>query len=75
MLHDLVEDPDEQRDVSTERPVTLRYLRGLLGLALAESSGTHTATRARRRAARHRPEATTVDRELADQLRALGYVH
>ncbi len=34
MLFDLVSDPEEHQDLAAERPLTVRYLRGLLGLAL-----------------------------------------
>lgn len=72
-LFDLVDDPGEEQDVASERPIAARLARGLLGLRLAE-------TRARRRRGSrrsrptHRSEATEIDPELAAQLRALGYV-
>lgn len=71
-LFDLVDDPTEQNDVAAARPIAARLVRGLLGLRLAE-------TRARRprrgpRRTSHRSESTEIDTELADQLRALGYV-
>lgn len=63
MLYDLEADPGETRDLSEERPLEVRYLRGLLGLALAG----HVE-------ARHEAETTQIDPELDAQLRALGYV-
>ena len=74
MLHDLDADPDEQTDIASARPITTSYLRGLLGLALAQSAEPIAGASPRARRPRHRPEGTQVDRELADQLRALGYV-
>jgi arylsulfatase A-like enzyme len=68
-LYDLEADPGEQHDLSDERPLTLAYLRGLLGLRLAEARGsTHRPRR------RHRASRATIDEELEAQLRALGYV-
>lgn len=68
-LYDRATDPREQRDISAERPIAAAYLRGLLGLRLAESSG-----EAARPRPRHRPATTTIDPELQAQLEALGYV-
>lgn len=68
-MFDLAEDPGEQHDKSTERPLTLAYLRGLLGLRLAEARD--HGHRPRRR---HRASRATIDAELEAQLRALGYV-
>ncbi|HJL19150.1 MAG TPA: sulfatase [Sandaracinaceae bacterium LLY-WYZ-13_1] len=68
-LFDLADDPGEQHDLADERPMTVAYLRGLLGLRLAEARG--SAHRARRR---HRASEATIDDELEAQLRALGYV-
>lgn len=70
MLHDLVEDPGEQRDVAAERPIAVRYARGMLGLALAKAD--EPIPRARPR--RHDATDTEIDDETAAQLRALGYV-
>lgn len=63
MVFDLQADPHEHHDLSAERPLLLRYLRGLLGLVLAG-----------RTEARHRAETTTIDAETEAQLEALGYV-
>ena len=68
-VHDLDADPDEQSDVAAQRPLTLRYLRGQLGLALAQSRP-HARTKKRR----HKKQTTTIDAETEAQLRALGYV-
>ncbi|MBO6933678.1 MAG: sulfatase-like hydrolase/transferase [Deltaproteobacteria bacterium] len=62
-VYDLRNDPAEEHDLAAERPLLLRHLRGTLGLALDG----HVAPRAER-------TQTTVEGELADQLRALGYV-
>jgi arylsulfatase A-like enzyme len=63
MLYDLVADPHEHHDLAAERPLAVRYLRGLLGLALRGAT-----------AGRHRGETTEIDPETDAQLRALGYV-
>jgi len=72
MLHDLERDPHEQTDVAASRPITLRYLRGQLGLALAESEQASAGKSAAKRA--HKGENTTIDAATEAQLRALGYV-
>lgn len=69
MVHDLRTDPDEQVDLAAQRPLTLRYLRGQLGLALAKSR-----PRGKRGKRRHKKQDTTIDPETEAQLRALGYV-
>ncbi len=74
-LYDLTTDRDEATDVAASRPIAVRYLRGLLGLRLAESQGTRAASTTRRAAPPHRPESREIDPETAAQLRALGYVH
>ncbi|HKP57081.1 MAG TPA: sulfatase [Polyangiales bacterium] len=66
-LYDLSADPHETRDLTAERPLALRYTRGLLGLTMARSTSGKT-TRVYKR------ESTTIDRETEAQLRALGYV-
>ncbi|MCA9606438.1 MAG: sulfatase-like hydrolase/transferase, partial [Myxococcales bacterium] len=65
-LYDLATDPGEQTDLAPTRPLAVRYLRGLLGLGLAEverpaRSRTHEAAR------------TEIDDETREQLEALGY--
>ncbi len=67
-VYDLGADPDERRDLVADRPIRTRWLRGLLGLALAGELG----PRARRAA--HAAERTEIDAETEAQLRALGYV-
>ena len=64
MLYDLHADPDEEHDLAASRPLAVRYLRGLLGLAIRGES----------RARVHRGATTTIDPETEAQLRALGYV-
>lgn len=71
-LYDLDRDPNEDTDVARDRPIATRLARGMLGMTLARSSDP-VASRARE-PGRHRPEATQVDAELEEQLRALGYV-
>lgn len=68
MLFDLEEDPDERNDLATERPLAVRWLRGMLGLALAGELG------AGRRDGAHVAERTEIDPQTDAQLRALGYV-
>ena len=63
MLYDLVADPHEHHDLAADRPIAVRYLRGLLGLALRGAT-----------TGRHRGETTEIDPETDAQLRALGYV-
>jgi arylsulfatase A-like enzyme len=70
-LYDLDNDPNEDTDVARDRPIATRLARGMLGMMLARSSD--PIVRARE-PVRHRPEATQVDPELEEQLRALGYV-
>ncbi len=70
-VYDLANDPGEQRDVSAERPLTLAFLRGLLGLRLSETQPGQQSARPR---PRHRPSTATIDPELQAQLEALGYV-
>ncbi|MBX7190490.1 MAG: sulfatase-like hydrolase/transferase [Sandaracinaceae bacterium] len=67
MLHDLVEDPDELTDVSADRPIAVRYARGLLGLHLA---GVERPSRQR---AAIREEHLQIDAETRRQLEELGY--
>ena len=69
-LYDLDEDPKEENDLADARPIVRTWLRGLLGIRLAETMPADTPTR-RRRAPR--PERTVIDDETAAQLRALGY--
>ena len=73
MLHDLIADPGEVHDVATDRPIAVRYARGLLGLELSRTDpdGRHHAAT---RGSHHRAEQTTIDAETREQLRALGYV-
>ena len=66
-LYDLAADPGEQRDLASERPLAVRWLRGTLGLALAGEL-------APRRRVEHARERAVIDAEMDAQLRALGYV-
>lgn len=61
-IYDLRSDPAEKNNLANERPLALRYLRGLLGLSLV---GTEGRT--------HRARATRIDAATEAQLRALGY--
>jgi len=60
-VYDLESDPGETNDLAPERPIAVRYLRGLLGMGLAEVDRGHEAAR------------TTIDDETRAQLQALGY--
>lgn len=68
-LYDLATDPREQHDIAAERPDMVHWLRGELGLRMAETQ----AQRPQRRR-RHRAQSTEIDEETAAQLRALGYL-
>lgn len=69
MLFDLVDDPGETRDLAAERPIAVRYARGLLGIGLA---GATRPAEARRRAP-VRQETIEIDPVTRAQLEALGY--
>jgi len=71
-VYDLTADPHEQNDLAAASPITLRWLRGLLGLTLGESD--NDASRPRARRAQIEAQTTTIDAETEAQLRALGYV-
>jgi choline-sulfatase len=68
-LYDTRTDPQESRDVSTERPITLAYVRGMLGLTLGRDAGG-----APRSSFQHNAKETQIDEDTERQLRALGYV-
>ena len=70
-LHHLASDPHEQTDRAPEAPITVRYLRGQLGLMLAQSEPLASEGSGKKR---HSSERTTIDKETEAQLRALGYV-
>jgi len=79
MLYDLSRDPQEQTDLGPEHPIGVRYLRGMLGMALGavENAPPTTTTGTAPRRARpqvHEQETTTIDPQTEAQLRALGYV-
>lgn len=65
-LYDLADDPGELRDIAEGRPIAVRYLRGLLGLSIAEVERPPTARE-------HEAERTEIDAETRAQLEALGY--
>jgi arylsulfatase A-like enzyme len=65
-FYDLEADPHEQHDLAAERPLSVRWLRGMLGLML------HGEESPARRA--ETQERTRIDPETEAQLRALGYV-
>ncbi len=71
MVHDLTSDPHEQTDVTAQRPITTRYLRGQLGLALAKSDAVTATSRGKKVL---KEQNTTIDAETEAQLRALGYI-
>ena len=70
-LYDVTADPGETHDLAAERPIALRYLRGLLGLTLAQQQEGSQQTVAARA---HKRETTTIDKKTEAELRALGYV-
>ena len=78
MLYDLQQDPHEQTDLAADRPIAVRYMRGMLGMALGavENSPPRAGDAAPRRARPqvHEQETTAIDAETEAQLRALGYV-
>jgi choline-sulfatase len=75
ILYNLSADPHEQTDIADSHPIAVRYMRGLLGLALAASDTDSTQRVATaRRPVVHTQETTTIDAETESQLRALGYV-
>lgn len=66
-LYDLGADPGETRDLAADRPITVRWLRTMLGLALdGDLDGGRGAPRLA-------PERTEIDDVTAAQLEALGY--
>jgi choline-sulfatase len=67
-LYDTASDSGETRDLASERPITVRYLRGALGLSLAQSNPRSVARPA------HAAEKTAIDAATEQQLRSLGYV-
>ena len=70
-LYDVKADPGEKRDLAGERPIALRYLRGMLGLTLATQDDDRGPAHAARK---HKAETTAIDAQTEAQLRALGYV-
>jgi arylsulfatase A-like enzyme len=82
-LYDVQQDPGEKRDVAKERPIALRYARGLLGVTITESQNGKTYGSADaaakpkgdvKKQREHKEEKTNIDPETEAQLRALGYV-
>jgi choline-sulfatase len=69
-LYDLIDDPDETRDLAAERPIAVRYARGLLGLGLAQAR----PGAATRRRAPIQQERVPIDDTTRAQLEALGYL-
>jgi arylsulfatase A-like enzyme len=67
LLYDTVADPGELTDLAAERPIAVRYARGLLGLVLAgvEHGGARHSIAA---------QATQIDDTTRHELEALGYV-
>jgi choline-sulfatase len=68
-LYDTRADPEESRDVAAERPITLSYVRGMLGLTLGRDSGSTPRTQVA-----HAAKDAQIDENTERQLRALGYV-
>lgn len=65
MLFDLEADPDELIDIASSRPLTLRYLRGLLGLHIHEAGPSPPL---------HDAPKAVIDPGTSMHLRALGYI-
>jgi arylsulfatase A-like enzyme len=71
-LYDVEADPGETRDLAAERPIVLRYLRGMLGLSLdGQDEGSKKTVAA---AKTHKSERVAIDKKTEAELRALGYV-
>jgi arylsulfatase A-like enzyme len=70
-VYDVKADPGETKDLAGERPIALRYLRGVLGLTLIEQGDDRGPARTARK---HKAEKTAIDAKTEAQLRALGYV-
>ena len=70
-LYDVQTDPGETRDLAAERPITLRYLRGMLGLSLEGQDDGNKKVAVTKT---HKSERTTIDKKTEAELRALGYV-
>jgi arylsulfatase A-like enzyme len=70
-LYDVEADPGETRDLAAERPITLRYLRGMLGLSLEGNDDKKVAAAV---AKTHKSERVKIDKKTEAELRALGYV-
>lgn len=79
MLFNLKRDPGEKDDVSSERGLTLRALKSVMGVELHRTAfGSSTpsgSSSARATSRRHSEGKADIDDELAEQLRSLGYVH
>lgn len=84
-LYDVKQDPHEATDIAAQRPLALRYARGLLGVMIAQSAagvthGSSSSSSAKapnvavQKAREHKQEKTEIDPETEAQLRALGYV-
>jgi arylsulfatase A-like enzyme len=74
-LFDLKNDPDETRDLSDEYPIALVTLRDALGTHLARFVDTPaTDGAASGPAKKHKATQTVIDKETAEQLKALGYM-
>lgn len=81
LLFNLNRDPGERDDVSAERTLTVRALKSLMGVELHRTAFGSDAARSAPSASRasisrrHGEGKAEIDDELAEQLRALGYVH
>jgi arylsulfatase A-like enzyme len=72
-LYDLGQDPGEQRNVASERPLALRHMLTLLSMHLA-GIGTDEGGRSPRPRRVYRRTERPLDEETVQQLRALGYM-
>lgn len=74
-LFDLTNDPGETRDLSDEYPIALTALRDALSGHLARSTATSIANGDKKALPKkHKVTQTVIDKETADQLKALGYL-
>ena len=73
-LYDTEADPKEQNDLAQSHPLALRYMRGLLGLSLADTHAAAPGRGGRKGRQRHKQQNVHIDKRTAAQLEALGYI-
>lgn len=72
-LYDLAADPGERTDLAAANPLTVRWLRGMLGLTLAQADVVGGSRAARPRVTVQQ-QTTEIDPATRAELEALGYV-